>query len=132
MDQQNEDPIIDCPKCHTPMRQLKMDTCIIDRCETCYGIWLDAGERHKLAKSKKQVELADIGPTDVGRKRNEMTEIKCPRCDVDMTHKEHPAQRHIKFEACPECDGNFFDAGELADMSDYTISERLKSMLGIH
>ena len=62
------------------MRPLKAEDAIVDRCEKCYGIWVDPGERRKLLKDKSLVHGIDIGSPDVGQQQDEITEVKCPRC----------------------------------------------------
>ena len=131
MTDEKNDPIIKCPKCGIDMRKLDAGSCMVDRCENCFGIWLDAGERHKLVQDKKQIKAIDIGSAEVGRKQNEVTDILCPRCHESMIHMRHPAQQHVEFEVCTKCRGSFFDAGELEDLSDFTVFERIKAMLGI-
>jgi Zn-finger nucleic acid-binding protein len=47
-----------------------------------------------------------------------------------MSHVKHPAQKHVGFERCPQCQGAFFDAGELEDLRDFTLGERIRAFLG--
>ena len=128
---EQKDPIINCPKCGVKMRKLGATACVVDRCESCFGIWLDAGERHKLMEAKHEVKLIDIGSTEVGREQNKIIDIACPRCGLPLVHSRHPTQRHIAYEVCPTCRGSFFDAGELADLGEKTVFERVRSLLGV-
>ena len=44
-------PVASCPKCQSPMHAEEYAYCsqiLIDRCVTCSGIWLDAGELQAL------------------------------------------------------------------------------------
>ena len=121
---------LDGPKCHEPMRALKAGDAIVDRCEKCYGVWLDDNERMKLMHDKALVHGVDIGPVAVGREQDEITDVACPRCAKPMEHVQDPAQRHIGYELCRDCGGSFFDAGELTDLSEFTLSERIKTLFG--
>ena len=121
---------INCPKCHVPMRPLRAGTFTVDRCEKCLGLWLDKGERLKILKDKKLVDAIDIGPEETGKQHDEITQIDCPRCGVPMHHVTDRAQKHIGFEFCRECQGSFLDAGELRDLSEFTILERIKALFG--
>ena len=38
-------------------------------------------------------------------------------------------QYHIKYEACPNCFGTFFDAGEFRDLKEFSVAERFRRML---
>jgi Zn-finger nucleic acid-binding protein len=122
--------VLNCPKCNEPMRQLKAGTAIVDRCEKCYGIWVDKGERIKLLKDKSLVTGVDIGSVEQGREQDQITEVDCPRCATKMLHVTDKAQKHIGFEHCRKCDGSFFDAGELTDLSEFTLSERIRTLIG--
>lgn len=118
---EHDEAIIDCPKCREPMRKLTLDETIIDRCEACWGIWLDAGERLKVTAKSKTAAMIDIG--QVRKDLDEVREVECPRCHVTMTHRRHPDQKHIGFEECSQCKGSFFDAGELRDLSKFSLSD---------
>jgi Zn-finger nucleic acid-binding protein len=121
---------VNCPKCNEPMRPLKAGGAHVDRCEQCYGIWLDHGERLKLLTDKSLVTGVDIGSAEMGKELDDITEITCPRCTVSMEHVHDQAQKHIGFESCPKCMGSFFDAGELTDLSEFTLSERIRTFFG--
>ena len=119
-----------CPKCHEPMRALKAGDIVVDRCDKCFGIWLDKGERLKIQKDKSLVAGLDIGSADVGREQDKITECDCPRCGHPMVHITDQAQTHVGFEVCPECKGGFLDAGELTDLSEFKVTERIRALLG--
>ena len=121
---------INCPKCHVPMRPLTAGAFTVDRCEKCLGLWLDKGERLKILKDKKLVDAIDIGPEETGKQHDEIRRIDCPRCGVPMHHVADRAQKHIGFEMCRNCQGSFLDAGELRDLSEFTILERIKALFG--
>ena len=45
----SEDPVtMDCPRCTGKLHAEKYDEVGIDRCDTCGGIWLDAGELEQI------------------------------------------------------------------------------------
>ena len=124
------DPTINCPKCHAPMRRLKAGGITVDRCEGCFGLWLDRGERLKLLKDKSLVESVDVGSAEVGEAQDEIRQILCPRCGLAMHHITDRAQKHIGFEFCRQCQGSFLDAGELRDLSEFSLTERIKALFG--
>ncbi len=130
MSETTERNALQCPKCDGLMRELKADEIMIDRCEKCYGIWLDKGERVKILKDASLVAGADIGTKEQGEAQNEVTEIDCPRCAKPMQHVADRGQKHIGFEFCRECQGSYFDAGELTDLKDFKLSERIKAIFG--
>jgi Zn-finger nucleic acid-binding protein len=120
-----------CPKCSSAMEKVSAEKCTVDRCSSCGGLWLDAGERLKLTSDPKLAELVDTGSTQTGSKHDLKTNINCPRCGDSMEHVQHPAQPHVGIEVCPVCKGSYLDAGELRDLSNFSILERLQAMLGL-
>ncbi len=97
--------IIECPKCKNAMRRLIVEDSYIDRCPHCFGIWADGKERIKLVAHKKLANMIDIGPEEVGKQYDKITDIDCPRCGDRMQHLQHPDQKHIGFEECRRCQG---------------------------
>ena len=60
---------------------------------------------------------------DAERTRTERSShyMKCPKCGADLAEREH---HHVKIDVCPECNGVWFDAGEL-DMLERVDHTRL-------
>ena len=46
-----------------------------------------------------------------------------------MEKKTDEHQTHIWFEACPECGGMFFDAGEFTDLKYDTLMDRIRDFV---
>jgi uncharacterized protein len=113
---------MNCPKCQAPMETATVNNITVDRCTACKGIWFDANEQKQLLKSAGG-ENIDIGDVHTGRKMDQVRDIKCPRCQIDMMETEDVDQHHITFEICPECKGIFLDAGEFKDLKTYTFMD---------
>ena len=118
---------MNCPKCHSPMEPVTFDQVTVDRCTGCKGIWFDAREQHKL-KEAKGSEAIDTGDDRVGRRMNQVTDIKCPRCQTPMIQMADVDQHHITFEACTACQGVFLDAGEFKDFKSYTLMDYFRGL----
>jgi uncharacterized protein len=116
-----------CPKCQSAMESVAFEGVTVDRCTGCKGIWFDAREQSTL-KDKKGSEAIDIGDVHLGRKMDQITDIKCPRCGTAMTAMEDVDQHHITFEACTACKGVFLDAGEFKDLKDYTFADYVRGL----
>jgi Zn-finger nucleic acid-binding protein len=117
-----------CPKCDSEFETFTEQSISIRRCTGCRGIWLDALEPLDRTKINASVGI-DSGNRKTGRRYNETHNIDCPRCAVKMLTVTDSIQTHIEFESCPACAGCFFDAGELKDLTELTLVERLKAML---
>lgn len=114
------------------MARLDAQGTAIDRCDKCGGVWLDAGELAVLLKfsgdKKELVGMIDAGAATETHTRHAVGTVLCPRDHSPMAIVADKKQKHIEFEMCMTCCGVFFDAGELADLSDFTLRERVKAM----
>ncbi len=120
---EHRNPPIDCPKCRAPMKQLRIGEVLVDRCHACCGLWLDALEKEKLLADRKAVAAADApaGPHPTVTRGK----LQCPRDKSGLIEVRDPRQTHVLFESCTVCGGVFLDAGELSDLSERTLRERL-------
>lgn len=46
--QEAQKPAINCPKCDGILVEITHEGVLIDRCDKCNGVWLDAGELERL------------------------------------------------------------------------------------
>jgi len=124
------EPEIECPKCSTLMQRVYVEAIVVDRCPTCGGLWLDVNEMERLLERPQAARQVDSGPRESARIMNKVTHVHCPRDGAAMSHRLDAAQRHIGYECCGACGGVFLDAGELHGLSETTLLERLKHLLG--
>ena len=111
---------MECSGCQAEMQELELDGVLIDRCERCGGVWLDAGEAADLVKKsptpreelqKKKLELlrqwkvAAVDPREVDR--------ACPRCDVNLVRVNYQDIPGLQVDKCPDDCGMYLDQGEL-------------------
>jgi Zn-dependent protease with chaperone function/Zn-finger nucleic acid-binding protein len=81
---------------------------LVDVCKKCKGVWLDRGEVFFFSRKPKELEqmLSSEATPPVPSSRS------CPRCGVGLG--ELPFLRaDLKVDQCPECEGYWFDSGEL-------------------
>lgn len=116
------------------MEKVRLGQVTVDRCPRCGGVWLDGGELGTLLDQAEQeetpvwqIETKAGQPPDV---RHVIGSIKCPRDGQKLLTVRDEKQPHIEYERCSKCQGMFFDAGELEDLSEFTLAERLSSLLG--
>ena len=120
---------LSCPRDQGVMDAIKIGEITIDRCESCGGIWLDAGELDRLLALKDAATKVDTGrafaPSSVHAAIR-----KCPRDSTPLTALAHHQQKHVTIDRCSSCMGIFLDAGELKDLSEFTLAERMRTLLG--
>lgn len=126
------DPRITCPKDASPMTREAIGRVAIDRCARCGGIWLDRGELGTLRDESSIAEVveADAGSMGAASAKHALSPaLRCPRDGSPLRTIPDPTQPHVHYEYCASCGGMFLDAGELADLSEHTLRERLRALL---
>ena len=117
-----------CPKCSGDMQPVMFNEVEVDRCTKCYGIFFDHLERETL-KQMEGAEALDVGDEFVGATYNDMADVSCPRCESKMTSVVHSDPFEIRFEACPNCNGVYFDAGEFKDYLEDEIFDQFQDII---
>ncbi|NGX17203.1 MFS transporter [Wenzhouxiangella sp. XN24] len=117
-----------CPKCRSDMQPVNYEGVELDRCNSCRGLWFDAGEVEALAGTQAAAAI-DIGDARAGKRLNAVDDYRCPRCGGAMARRVDPQQRHIWYESCIACEGSFFDAGEFRDLAQLTIADFFKRLV---
>jgi Zn-finger nucleic acid-binding protein len=128
---------MDCFRCRQPMRKGSRDGVLVDVCENCGGLWLDAGELEALER-KEALDRVEM----TRRARKELTEDSrrilkvvdlCPKCQV--ARLKQIVKRGVQLDYCPNCKGLFFDDRELervlAAGKNETQAGFLKNVLSI-
>ncbi len=123
------DPRLRCPKDAMLMEKVKVGSITIDRCAGCAAMWFDAKELAVVMKSKTVVKALDHSPEDIAR-AHAVGAIVCPRDKTPLRKHYDPNQPHVETLVCPTCAGVLLDSGELKDLSEFTLRERLSSLLG--
>jgi len=129
-----------CPKDATIMEKIEVGTIIVDRCGKCGAMWFDALELKKvlaLNEASKAVgrdaKHAPVGSIDPEEKRIHTTGrtpagMVCPRDRSMLINIVDQQQPHIQEKSCTVCGGVLLDAGELQNLSEFTLKEKLKGL----
>lgn len=121
---------IRCPKCSTIMEKITAGPNLeIEHCGRCGGMWFDAYELEAVLKtSKGAVHQVDYGTARLYDQKVHGGEIlECPRDHKPLLQIPDPRQPHITIDLCKHCGGVLLDAGELKDLSEFTLGERLRA-----
>ncbi len=117
---------MECPKCHNSMLKTASADLDVRKCQGCGGLLLREGSFEVARTHPNAAELdSPIGELESG----DIKQIDCPECARPMMHMIDRTQHHIEFEACPHCDNVYLDAGELKDLTEFTLFERIKQSL---
>jgi Zn-finger nucleic acid-binding protein len=112
------------------MEKMPVGDFAVDHCARCGAIWFDAYELQKTLDAKDRgLNLRDI---DYGVARTYDAKVHggeiphCPRDGTVLLQIPDPRQPHIVIDLCRTCGGVLLDAGELTDLSEFTLAERVK------
>jgi uncharacterized protein len=100
-----------CPVDKQDMIVIEYHDIEIDYCETCGGVWLDAGEFDLLVDVIKDNNHDISDPWDIIQ-TNEKGK-KCPVCGHRMDKMFFKGDNKVIVDSCPLGDGIWFDGGEL-------------------
>lgn len=119
-----------CPRDGTLMEKLRAAGQLIDRCHRCGAMWFDAAELRKVLAEKGAASRLDAGPdTDLAR-GFAVGATRCPRDGSPLAIVPDNDQAHIHVDLCRTCRGVLLDAGELKDLTELTLRERLRGLIG--
>jgi Zn-finger nucleic acid-binding protein len=122
---------MECPKCPLhPEMEVKTHgrKIAINRCPECGGIFALPDVLEQI-KKEWFADWMDYGKEHKAKAFNQLTDISCPACNVKMEHISDPKQKHLQLERCPQCEGMYFDAGEMTDWKYETWDDMVKGIL---
>lgn len=123
---ENDTPPI-CPRCNVKLKtlDLKLDgRFLIDRCETCLGIFFDPGELEALLEatvtSVAGIDRAGLEAINEKREPNQypIAYIKCPVCEQLMHRVNFGAKSGVIVDRCKD-HGVWLDGGELRQLFEW-------------
>lgn len=123
---ENDTPRI-CPRCNVKLKTLDLKLhgrFLIDRCETCLGIFFDPGELEALLEATVTnvagIDRAGLEAINEKREPNQypISYIKCPVCSQLMNRVNFGAKSGVIVDRCKE-HGVWLDGGELRQLFEW-------------
>ena len=102
-----------CPDCQTRMVVFELEGVEIDRCMSCGGTWLDAGELETI------LQLAGADPQEFYRNFEASTKTsregrrRCVRCPKKLEGVTIMGEHPVELDRCPLGHGFWFDKEEI-------------------
>ncbi len=116
-----------CPKCPGEMQTKTYGRKILVQCcDGCGRLFCKPEVLLEMKREWMSEIVLDSGDAKLGNKLNELGDINCPECGIEMDKTFDPSQRHIWFESCSQCEGLYFDAGEFSDLKYETFVDRIR------
>lgn len=116
-----------CPTCHIDMQTIdigKEYSFLIQRCESCYGIFFDNNELETLVKNSvkgsKNIDLVKLSQINQNPRHIDIIVYKkCPVCQKMMLRKNYMKRSGVITDVCHE-HGIWLDSGELRQILEWT------------
>ncbi len=121
--------LLRCPKDGYTLTSVKVGSATVDHCDHCGAVWLDAGELGLLLRHPEWADGVDTGGERGARPAMAPQGRVCPRDATVLVESTDHKQKHVRIDKCPTCLGVLLDAGELKDLSTFSIKERLRSFI---
>ena len=113
------------------MEKINAGRIAVEHCGRCGATWLDAYELEAVLKAGAgAVAEIDFGTSQHGytNKAYQPGTSHCPRDGELLIEIPDPRQPHVMIDLCRKCGGVLLDAGELKDLSEFTLAERVKAL----
>ena len=113
------------------MEKVKVGQLVVDHCARCGGMWFDPYELEEAVRQKPAADVIDYGAAEHEYEWNvhRASDLLCPRDQTTLLAVPDARQPHVEIDVCPACGGVLLDAGELKDLSEFTLMERLRAFL---
>ncbi len=106
-----------CPVCKTGLKEItagRANSCLIDACPRCNGLWVDKGELDRLDESP----WANVEDHPFHRAEGDHPTANCPRCKDGLTPVSAADYSDVIVDRCEHCGGFWLDANELDSMKE--------------
>ena len=113
---------MNCPVDQAAMRQLTDKGIVMDCCELCDGIWLDAGELTRLTQTTS--DLPELPPLPKSTPPKTEGRPSCPRCRQTMEELPYLEGTSLLVDRCPRCRCLWLERGELQVIYDHITQKR--------
>ena len=105
----------------------------VDRCTTCAGIWLDAGELRDVQETIEHDYSHELGRIETVAaayalaRQKVQPDVDCPKCGSALFATEYGHCSYILVDRCPDCGGVWLDAGELQALEKFFETSRAEA-----
>ncbi len=114
-----------CPKCPGKLEPVKVENVGLDYCDSCEGLWFDAGELKKaLSRDSFHIDVPDLDDekfdgSEITGPIEELLKSKPARCPICDGHPELERKKvarsgiELFTDNCSQCGGVWLDGGEI-------------------
>ena len=111
----------DCPRCRSPLENLKVDSTEIDGCTKCDGVWVDVATFENICSDRER-QSAVLGLINTrtlrGMPQTKVNYVPCPTCGELMNRNNFARASGVIIDICKR-HGVWFDADELPAIIEF-------------
>lgn len=96
-----------CPDCNEPMVPYSVQNIVIDKCETCGGVWFDRNEFGTFKSALNEADLSRVQTIDKPVEQDGVYISTCPRCDSPLFDASHAYNSGVTVKKCDGCGGQW-------------------------
>lgn len=113
---------MECIVCETALTTRTFANQQIDLCESCGGVWCDAGELVPVVNELiRQGKIPESAPVSAPKTRqhtdHDAADKVCPRCQEITESFNYAYDSNIFLNRCFNCSGLWLDSGELRQVA---------------
>lgn len=101
-----------CPRCHTPLDDVRIEGCPVQYCPSCQGVLVQMKEFETLTDAVRAREPR-TGVALPRRQQPGERVLPCPICGQPMLSHIYGGPGNLVLDTCERCAVNWLDPGEL-------------------
>jgi Zn-finger nucleic acid-binding protein len=119
-----------CPRCDALLVGQLVGDVLLDMCEACAGVFVDATALERILRERRQARAEAIfgaltsATVDAGNPDGRVY-VKCPVCHATMNRRMFARGARVIVDVC-RAHGTWFDAGELPKVIDFAMQGGLE------
>ena len=126
---------LSCPDCLVKMTPYRCAGVIIDKCDSCQGVWFDSKE---IGVFKENLDSLDWSLVKKMYKPEPLPDNAisiCPRCEVSLLPHTYGYNTKVETKKCSQCKGLWLELHNVLNLMELSkigqeISQPLKGFLG--
>ena len=117
---------MNCPRCDTPLSEVKLEEVVLDRCMTCGGFWMDYTQLERIL-TRESSGLRELMNESGHAKSGEEKPITCPRCGAPLI-KMRATPEPVAYYACISCYGRWLDGSEMERIAGRSLAIKFEKL----
>jgi len=119
-----------CPRCKEKLERTNSSGIETEKCLYCDGVWAPGESLRLLLKKEPKAPSLESLKKVANGGASEVSELACPECSDESLGKV--ASFGVELDYCANCNGIYFDAGELKAVLPTVHKQRYEPGVGAY